>query len=269
MRHRQGPWILASAIALALLVSPLAIAAGEGNPLLGGKRNPGSNQSNELRSETQVIANTDTYGTRQSNKGSGGGAIYGCRSAPGSEPCLRGANLSSGRAFEFLTSGSEGGRIEASGGDGSRPFTTNATGVATGLNADRVDGLNAGDLVDQAAAKAAAGGPPAFRCPTGTRSFAGGCFEESARSAQSFAGASAECGRAGRRLPTTSELAGFREQGNISLSGAEMASDIVDGAGENPTVGYATVTDAGVVATKTTSTASAFRCVVPAVTPSS
>jgi len=34
----------------------------------------------------------------------------------------------------------------AVGGDSAKPFTTNATGVATGLNADRVDSKNADDI---------------------------------------------------------------------------------------------------------------------------
>ena len=37
------------------------------------------------------------------------------------------------------------------------PFVTNATGVAVGLNADRVDSLNAGEIIAQAVAAGAAG----------------------------------------------------------------------------------------------------------------
>ena len=61
-----------------------------------------------------MISSTKTYGTRQSNirDGNGGGAIYGCRSKPGREPCIRSNNLKNGRAFEFETDGDEGGRIE-------------------------------------------------------------------------------------------------------------------------------------------------------------
>ena len=40
-----------------------------------------------------------------------------------------------------------------SGGDAKKPFTTNATGVATGLNADRVDGLDAAQVVAAARTK--------------------------------------------------------------------------------------------------------------------
>ena len=101
-----------------------------------------------LNTETEIIANTTTYGTRQSNKrdGDGGGAIYGCRSNPGNEPCIRANNLKGGRAFEFVTIGKEGGRIEVGGDKTGAPLTTNATGVATGFNADKVDGKEAADF---------------------------------------------------------------------------------------------------------------------------
>ena len=145
-RSNQGRYLLASAIVLAFAVAPFAMAAGEGNPVRIGVRNPGGNGSLSASSETQIIAANGTYGTRQSNKGEGGGAIYGCRSTPGNEPCFRATNLNTGRAFEFATNGTEGGSISANGGANARPFTTNATGVATGLNADRVDGLEGADL---------------------------------------------------------------------------------------------------------------------------
>lgn len=157
-------WLLATAVALAVLVPTIAIAAGEGNPLRGGVRNPSANESLALQRETEVIANTNTYGTRQSNKSNnGGGAIYGCRSGEGgstagNEPCIRANNLSNGRAFEFNSEAGEAGRIEVGGGgDSVRPFSTNATGVATGLNADEVDGFDGAQLAPRIAAVAANG----------------------------------------------------------------------------------------------------------------
>jgi hypothetical protein len=136
----QGRYVLGSALILALLVSPLAVGR-TGDTLVEGKRNPNSGYA---KRETEIIANNRTYGTRQSNTkdGNGGGAIYGCRSTPEREPCVRANNLQAGRAFEFETEGVEAGRIEAN-AEGARPFSTNATGVATGLNADRVDSLDA------------------------------------------------------------------------------------------------------------------------------
>ena len=130
---------------LAIGVPSVALGFGEGRSLLSGKRNPG--YPNATSKETQIISNASTYGTRQSNirNGDGGGAIYGCRSATGHEPCIRSNNLNGGRAFEFATDGNEAGRITTKDATGA-PFTTNANGVATGLNADRVDGHDASDF---------------------------------------------------------------------------------------------------------------------------
>jgi hypothetical protein len=149
---------------LALAITPFAVAA-TGSPLREGLRN------GTTRQETQIISNvasttrtTGGYSTRQSNLStSGGGAVYGCRSAAGGSaatptpqnPCIRANNLSSGYAFEFNASdGPIVGLISAgAGGDAKKPFITNATGVATGLNADRVDNLDAAQIVAAARVK--------------------------------------------------------------------------------------------------------------------
>jgi hypothetical protein len=154
----NGRYVLASALVLALFVAPLASGSGEGKSVIGGKRNPSSNKSLTYKKETEILTSNGTYGTRQSNKrnGNGGGAIYGCRSAPGNEPCIRANNLEKGRAFEFqATSGSEGGFIEVGSGSpnsGAVPFNTNAAGRVANLNADRVDDLNADEIVAKARA---------------------------------------------------------------------------------------------------------------------
>ena len=152
---RPSPSMVIALIALVIAIGGTAYATGEGNPILGGARNPGNDASKALTKETQIIASTSGYGTRQSNKSSsGGGAVYGCRSGAGgtpakNEPCVRANNLAAGRAFELVTGGAEAGRIETKDAAG-RPFTTNATGVATGLNADRVDSLDADQIVTNA-----------------------------------------------------------------------------------------------------------------------
>jgi hypothetical protein len=141
----SGRAAVVCSLILAIGVPSVALGFGEGRSLLLGKRNPGYPRA--LSAETQIISDNSTYGTRQSNlrNGDGGGAIYGCRSAANREPCIRANNLNTGRAFEFATDGNEGGRITTKDANGA-PFTTNATGVATGLNADRVDGKNAADF---------------------------------------------------------------------------------------------------------------------------
>jgi hypothetical protein len=171
MSGRTLRYILVGALALAIGIPSVAAGFGEGRTLLLGKRNPSPSGSRALNTETEIIASNGTYGTRQSNKrnGDGGGAIYGCRSDTGREPCIRANNLKGGRAFEFETVGKEAGRIETGDVNGA-PLTTNATGVATGFNADKVDGRDGSDLAaaaDQlfAAVNAdgtlAAGGPEA------------------------------------------------------------------------------------------------------------
>src|SRR3954452_10057677 len=146
----NGPWIVVAAVLVALLVTPFALAAGENRPVRGGARNPSPNASLSYTRETQIIADNATYGTRQSNKSTnGGGAIYGCRARTGTKACLRASNLSNGRAFSFQTnSGTEVGRID--GPATAAPFTTSATGVATGLNADKVDGQDAAEIAASA-----------------------------------------------------------------------------------------------------------------------
>jgi hypothetical protein len=169
MSGRTLRYMLIGGLVLAIGIPSIAAGYGEGRALIIGKRNPSGYHS--INKETQIIAANGTYATRQSNKkiGDGGGAIYGCRSNVGNEPCILSRNLRAGRAFQFETAGKEGGRIEVGDKTGA-PFTTNATGVASGLNADQVDGRDSSDIASPsdslfAAVNAdgtlAAGGPEA------------------------------------------------------------------------------------------------------------
>jgi hypothetical protein len=179
MLHKRGRFIVLSAAAVALAAVPLARAqAGNGPAAQAAAIRAGDPIRAEVRNgttakETEIIGkfNASTgskggYVTRQSNTRTGakagGGAIYGCRgaaggTAAGSAPCLRGSNLAAGYAFEFSSAGGIVGLFSV--GDGTtpnpsaRPFTTNAHGVATGLNADQVDGKSATQI-------AAEPGPP-------------------------------------------------------------------------------------------------------------
>ena len=146
----QGKWALLSAVALGLIAAPFAVA-GDGDTMRVGAGN--SSETNETRIIGQ---NVSTYATRQSNnkQGDGGSATYGCRSVLAAEPCLFVFALRTARAFDFRSRGNEGGRITVTGDTtnarNNRPFTTNATGVATGLNADEVDGQSAQQIIDAA-----------------------------------------------------------------------------------------------------------------------
>jgi hypothetical protein len=156
--------VIAATGVLVICIAPFA-AARTGRDLREGVRNGTATKETQiigkLRSSTTT---TGGYVTRQSNLSTdGGGAVYGCRSKAGGSaatprpqnPCIRANNLSTGFAFEFNASnGDVGGLFSVgAGGDTKKPFTTNATGVATGLNADRVDNLDAAQIVAAARAK--------------------------------------------------------------------------------------------------------------------
>ncbi len=143
-RSSPGRYAVAAALILAVGVPSAAVGFGEGRDTRLGKRNP---SRSALNAETQIIARNGSYGTRQSNKriGDGGGALYGCRADAGREPCVRANNLKGGRAFEFETRGGSAGHIEV-GNATAPPFSTNATGKVTNLDADKVDGREAADF---------------------------------------------------------------------------------------------------------------------------
>jgi hypothetical protein len=153
----QGKYLVMSSLILALLVAPIALAA-NGDPMRAGGRTT-------FTQITRVLGDSTTYATQQSNlhNGDGGAARYGCRSSAANEYCLLSKNTGGGGSFRFQSLNSVlGGRIEVNPPSGktardAKPFTTNATGVATGLNADEVDGMSADDIV-----KAANAGPTAF-----------------------------------------------------------------------------------------------------------
>ena len=141
---------LVGGVVAAAVSAPVAMSA-DGDPARVGKRNFGT-------SETQYIGDVASFATRQSNRrsGDGGAATYGCRASLSNEACLFVYNVRDGRAFDFRSkSGQEGGRIllrppTGVSLDQVRPFSTNATGVATGLNADRVDSQSADELIANA-----------------------------------------------------------------------------------------------------------------------
>ena len=156
--------VIAATGLLVICIAPFA-AAKTGSNLREGcataRRRRRRRSSREIASTTSA---TGGYSTRQSNLSSdGGGAIYGCRSKAGGSaatpkpqnPCIRANNLSTGLAFEFNAAGGDiAGLISVgAGGDTKKPFTTNATGVATGLNADRLDSLDAAAIIAAARAK--------------------------------------------------------------------------------------------------------------------
>jgi hypothetical protein len=281
MSRRTSTIIIAGVVVLA--GSPFAFSATR-DSIREGVRNPSSDAATQ---ETQIIARTgpDTYGTRQSNLGDGGSAIYGCRSAldtqaigdpKRSTPCIRANNLANGKAFDFQVKLSRiAGTIQigpslTTAQPDSAPFVTNGTAVAVGLNADRVDGLNGNEIIAQAANEAVkaiqGAGSGGGACPANTKLAGGGCLETSARAALSYADAAAACSAAGRRLAPPDVLLGARTADPFNLGGGEMSADVtVNSVGAlglgGITQGYVTVTDAGAVGTQPLGSATAFRCI--------
>ncbi len=143
----QGKYLVLSSLILALLVAPFAVAS-DGDAVRAGGRTT-------FTSITRVLGDSSTYATQQSNlrDGDGGAARYGCRSSASNEYCLLSKNTGGGGSFRFTSANSLlGGVIDVDPPSGktaadAKPFTTNATGVATGLNADKVDGMDAQDIV--------------------------------------------------------------------------------------------------------------------------
>ncbi len=167
--------ILSGAV-VALAASPVALAGSladaGGQPVRGGVKNP---PRGGYYQTTQIWANNASWGTRQSNLGAGGSAIYGCRSRAGGLPCLDADNLKGGLAFSFITTGTKGGSILVA-NSSAAPFTTNGHGVATGLNANYLQGKQASEfqLANQPAANAnqLGGQPPSSYVNTGQLLFA-------------------------------------------------------------------------------------------------
>ena len=125
-----------------------------------------------LTKETQIIASNSTYGTRQSNKKDRRRRRRHLRLPLGRRPRAVHPAPTTSRAAARSSSRPSARRAAASrpATRTGAPFTTNATGVATGLNADKVDGRDGSDIASPsdslfAAVNAdgtlAAGGPEA------------------------------------------------------------------------------------------------------------
>lgn len=158
-RSTRVRWSLLGMVVAAIVGSPFAVAQVTGRTsVIAGTRTP---VTSELFDPTTLATNVANHGlavTNESNRGAS--ALLRCRSIAGEKrlACLRAINQRSGQAFEFRFRGALGGLFLV-GSDidkpfpDARPFQTNAVGVATGLNADRVDGFHAQDLIDQAVAR--------------------------------------------------------------------------------------------------------------------
>ena len=158
-------WMLFGLGLSALLGAPVAIGALAGTeklpkhePFIAGARTP---SVGELVNGTTLATNVSPFALDVTNRSNRGGSLsLGCKSiaGPGRRPCLRVNNRANGNAFDFRFRGALGGVFQV-GSDilqaypEAQPFVTNATGVATGLNSDRVDGMHAQDIIDTAVSR--------------------------------------------------------------------------------------------------------------------
>lgn len=65
-------------------------------------------------------------------------------------------------------------------------------------------------------------------CPADTELFGGVCWDEDVRQLKTWIGASIECGEAGGRLPSLSELIAYVAQDGIQVSAHNWSADVVD-----------------------------------------
>lgn len=152
--NRKATAIAGAVIAIA--IAPVALAA-------GSHRSPkariaGSHGRSSLRGEihnpphssfsktTGLFGNTKGWVTRTKNLGSGGSAQLLCGAPAAGSACLEASNSSTGFAFSFSSAGATGGTILLKNTAGA-PFTTNAHGVASGLNANYLEGKQAKEFL--------------------------------------------------------------------------------------------------------------------------
>jgi len=131
-------------------------------PIRGAIHNP---PFSAYERTTGIFARTNLWTVRIQNLG-GGALLAGCDTAVGHPACLEAANAAGGPAFVFSGAGGVGGEIHLANPDAA-PLTTNAHGVASGFNANYLEGhtaaefLPAGGTAANAANAERLGGQPA------------------------------------------------------------------------------------------------------------
>ena len=124
-RYSRGVWLLASVIALGVLLVPaFAIAQGGG-------------------SQTFTSSARYTVLARNTGNGSGGATAQTCNTTPGNQACENNVNSGTGMAATYRTRGLVAAQFQTSGSGQATPFTisSNATGMVENLNANMVGGL--------------------------------------------------------------------------------------------------------------------------------
>jgi hypothetical protein len=174
------------------------------------------------------------------------GSVPGNRLKPGA---LQGSALAPGSItgiqIDASTLGQVPSAIHADVAESARDAET-ALNAANAENARTVNGYEAG-------------------CRSGTRAFAGACWQTAAsETALSAPAAAAACATQGGELPEALALAAFSQQPGVTLAGDEWSSDIP--VVSSPDVyAVATVASDGKVASAVSTATKKFRCVLPLV----
>ncbi len=165
------------------------------------------------------------------------GAIRGSQLAPGSI---------TGIQIDASTLGQVPSAVQAERAQSAQDAET-ALNAANAQNAKTVNGYAAG-------------------CRSGTRPFAGACWQSDAGgTALSAPAAAAACASQGGELPDALSLAAFSQQPGITLaSGDEWSSDLTNVSGLD-TYAVITVASDGKVASAASTATKKFRCVIPLV----
>jgi len=124
-RYSRGAWLLASAIAFAVLFVPaFAIAQGGGQ-------------------QTFTSSARYTVLSRNTGNGSGGATAQTCNTTPGNQACENNVNSGTGLAATYRSRGLVAAQFQTSGSGQATPFTisNNATGMVENLNANMVGGI--------------------------------------------------------------------------------------------------------------------------------
>ena len=175
------------------------------------------------------------------------GSVPGNRLKPGA---LRGSQLAPGSItgiqIDASTLGQVPSAIHAETAEAARDAET-ALQAANAENARTVNGYEAG-------------------CKTGTRPFAGACWQSSASdTALNAPAAAAACASLGGELPSALSLVAFAGQPGVTLgAGGEWSADIPVVSSED-VYAVATVTSEGKVTSAVSTATKRFRCVLPLV----
>jgi hypothetical protein len=227
---RQAPALAVAAVALVAALAGTVYAAGKINGhAIRVKSLPG----NRLTPHS-VPANRLKPGVIPSTA-LAPGSIQGDRLAPGSVTGLQ---------VDVSTLGQVPSAVHADTAESAKDAET-ALNAANAVNAQTVNGYHAG-------------------CRSGTRLFAGACWQTAPNSsALTPAAAAAACANEGGELPDPLLLAAFSQQPGVTLaSGDEWSGNVTNVSGPN-LYAVVTVSSSGSVGSEVATQAKKFRCVIP------